>query len=69
MDSDVYKNAKSTRPPWANALIIAAVALLVAFVGLLADGFGPLFWLMLAVTGVSLVMAAIFALLKVRRSA
>lgn len=28
---DAYKNAKSTRPAWANALLLAAVALIAGF--------------------------------------
>lgn len=69
MDTDVYKNAKSTRPAWANALIIGLVALIAAFIALGVAGVDVLFFALLGAAGVAGVVAGILALLGVRRSA
>lgn len=60
-DPDVYKNAKSTRPAWANALIIALVLFVVGVVLTVTSGIGTGAWVFLG-TLISLVVAGILAL-------
>lgn len=65
-DPEVYKTAKSTRPAWANALIVAGCLFLAAIVFTMTNGIGVSWWLFLA-TGVTLVVAGIYALVKMGR--
>lgn len=63
---DVYRTAKSPRPAWANALIVAAVLLVAAVVFTLASGFTVVTVLMYAAVGVALLVAGIQALIGLK---
>jgi hypothetical protein len=62
-----YRTAKSTRPAWANALIVAGVIALAAVLAAVA-GMGIAGWLFLA-AGVALLVAGVAALAGVTRRA
>ena len=65
INPDVYRNAKSTRPGWANALIVAGVLLLGSLAMLLTMGVGVAFWLFFGGTFVTCVIAGIAALARI----
>jgi hypothetical protein len=62
---DVYRTAKSTRPAWANALIVAAVIFLAAIVVTITSGLSGGVWAFGAVA-VTLVIAGVLALTKMK---
>lgn len=66
IDPDVYRNAKSPRPGWANVLIFAAIALLVGIVLTVASGIAAGVWFFGA-TLVLLVIAGVAALTTIKR--
>jgi hypothetical protein len=63
-DESVYANAKSTRPAWANALIIAAVILGAALFVMVTSGPGSAF-LLYAAAGIALLVAGVLALTRI----
>lgn len=63
-----YRTAKSTRPAWANALIIAGVLLLAGAVTLVI-GMSSATWLMLGGAAVAALIAGVLALMGVTRRA
>ncbi|MFF1875496.1 hypothetical protein [Kitasatospora herbaricolor] len=65
-DDSVYKSAKSTRPGWANALIIAGVLLIASLLcGILGSTFASV---VLAIgVVIAAIVAGIFALSRVRK--
>lgn len=62
-DQDVYRTAKSTRPAWANALIIAAVIFVAALFFTVWSGLGTAIPLYLAAVA-ALVVAGVLALAR-----
>ena len=67
IDRNVYANAKSTRPGWANALIVAAVILVAGVVMTLMSGISVGGWFFTA-AGVAAVVAGILALTGIKKS-
>lgn len=65
-DEATYRNARSTRPGWANALIVAGVLFLVWIAVVLTGGFSAA-WIFLLASFVTAVIAGILALTGVRR--
>lgn len=63
-DPEVYRNAKSTRPAWANTLIVAGFILIIGVALTLMSGIGVGWWLFVA-TAVTLVIAGIQALMGI----
>ena len=63
-----YRTAKSTRPAWANALIIAGVLLLAGALTLVI-GMSSATWLMLGGAVVAALIAGVLALMGVTRRA
>lgn len=66
IDPEVYRNAKSTRPKWANALIVAACIFLAAIVYTFMSGLSVAWWMYVAAV-VALVVAGILALTNIKR--
>ena len=66
INQDVYRTAKSTRPAWANALIVAGALLLAAIVLTPMLGLNVAAWFYLA-TVVTLIVAGILALIGITR--
>jgi predicted phage tail protein len=64
INESVYANAKSTRPAWANALIVAAVIFGAAIFVTVTSGAGSAF-LLYAATGVALLIAGVLALTRI----
>ena len=66
INQDVYRTAKSTRPAWANALIVAGVLLLAAIVLTPMLGLTVAVWFYIA-TVAALIVAGIAALVGATR--
>ena len=63
-----YRAAKSTRPSWANALIVAACIFIAAIVYTLMSGLSVSWWMFVG-AGIALLVAGIYALVGVTRRA
>jgi len=66
-DESVYRSAKSTRPGWANALIVAGVIFLAAIAAVLMGGVNYVSSLLFLAAGVTAVLAGTIALAGVKR--
>ena len=62
---DAYRTAKSTRPAWANALIVAALIALAGVIAAIA-GMGIAGWLF-AAAGIAALVAGVLALVGATR--
>lgn len=62
-----YKTAKSTRPAWANALIVAVLLVIGGFVTLVV-GISPLTGMMFGGAGITALVAGVLALASVRKT-
>jgi uncharacterized membrane-anchored protein len=67
VDESVYRTARSTRPSWANALIVASVIFIAWIVVSVLSGFGTSVVLLIAAV-VTAVIAGVMALTSVQRS-
>ncbi len=65
-DASIYKAARSTRPAWANALIVAGVLLVATVVAAVSAGAGALTWALLGATVVVALIGGVLALTRVR---
>lgn len=62
MDQDVYRTAKSARPAWANALLIAGILVIAAAVMLTAGMSGG--WFLLGAAAVTALVSGVLALTR-----
>lgn len=65
INEQVYRDARSTRPAWANALIVAAVIAVAAMFFTVWNGSAMLLWI---AAGVALLVAGVLALTRVKRA-
>jgi membrane protein CcdC involved in cytochrome C biogenesis len=66
MDVDVYRTARSTRPAWANALIVAALLVIAGIVMYFVSVLPVAGWFFIAAV-VALLVAGVLALTGVSR--
>lgn len=66
-DESVYRSARSTRPAWANALIVAGVILIAWLLAVVFGGFTAVAWILLLAAIAVAIVGGILALTRVRR--
>jgi len=65
---ETYKNAKSTRPAWSTALIVALLLVIAGVFATVTVGFSPLVGLMFGGAFFALLIAGVLALAGIKKA-